>query len=126
MVDLKQMNTFPKIKHPISPPLSFKISPKFQINFWKFSKKNSMTGRHPKKTASLFLISIFLVNVVNSVARPRQFIFAQLIICTLCFFTCLPAAIAIFPQYGQMSTKKLEPDLAKKIEADFVTYNKGL
>ena len=79
---------------------------------------------------SYYFLNIYLLfclaNLVNASTRPRHFIAAQFLICTLCFFSCLPAAIAIFPQYGSLKTDKLEPDLAAKIKAEYVTYNKGL
>jgi hypothetical protein len=80
------------------------------------------------KTSSNFLFIKFYSseNVLNAVSRPKQFLFAQVVVCSLCFLSCLPAAIAIYPQYGTLKTSDLEPELAKKIDAEFVTYNKGL
>jgi len=64
--------------------------------------------------------------LIDQAKRPKQFILAQFAFCAVCFFSCLPGAIALFPQYRTMPTCELEPELAAKIKAETVTYNKGL
>lgn len=64
--------------------------------------------------------------LIDQAKRPKQFILAQFAFCAVCFFSCLPGAIALFPQYRTMPTSELEPELAAKIKAETVTYNKGL
>ena len=62
---------------------------------------------------------------INSTLRPRQYIFAQIIVCSLSFFSILPMAIAIFPQTGTISKSKLEPKF-KNVKEETLRYNKGL
>ena len=62
---------------------------------------------------------------INSTLRPRQYLLAQTLVCSISFFTILPAAIAIFPQTGSISKSKLEPEF-QHLKEDMLKYNKGL
>jgi len=64
-------------------------------------------------------------HLVNATLRPRPYIAAQALVCALAFFSVLPAAIAIFPQSGQMTSSKLEAKFGE-VKDEYVIYNKGL
>ena len=68
---------------------------------------------------------VILGHWINSTLRPRQYIFAQIIVCSLSFFSILPMAIAIFPQTGTISKSNLEPEF-QNVKEETLRYNKGL
>ncbi|XP_078587395.1 sideroflexin-5-like isoform X1 [Branchiostoma floridae x Branchiostoma japonicum] len=59
-------------------------------------------------------------------ARPRMVIPMHALVCTAAFGFALPIAIALFPQYSEISTSKLEPEIQAATQELTVIYNKGL
>ncbi|XP_066278337.1 sideroflexin-5-like isoform X2 [Branchiostoma lanceolatum] len=59
-------------------------------------------------------------------ARPRMVIPMHALVCTAAFGFALPIAIALFPQYSEISTSKLEPEIQAATQELSVIYNKGL
>ena len=51
----------------------------------------------------------------------------NLLVCTISFFITLPATIAIFPQFSEIQTSELEPEIQEKAKGTTSVYfNKGL
>ncbi|XP_013405908.1 sideroflexin-5 [Lingula anatina] len=58
--------------------------------------------------------------------RPRFHLPIHAAVVTACFGFALPVAIALFPQFSQISTKDLEAKLQEATSEPAVYYNKGL
>jgi len=56
----------------------------------------------------------------------RYSIAVQAVVVLTSFFLALPLAIALFPQFSEVETSKLEPELQKLTEEKSVFFNKGL
>ncbi|KAK6174322.1 hypothetical protein SNE40_017625 [Patella caerulea] len=57
---------------------------------------------------------------------PKMHLPINAVVCTAAFGLALPVAIAMFPQYSQVSTKDLEPNFSTSTDEDTLFYNKGL
>lgn len=60
---------------------------------------------------------------------PKQLankkLFALCGVCAICFYGILPVSVAAFPQYRDMKTSELEPEIAKLAISDTVVFNRG-
>ncbi|ESO85043.1 hypothetical protein LOTGIDRAFT_130996 [Lottia gigantea] len=57
---------------------------------------------------------------------PKIHLPVNAFVCTAAFALALPVAIALFPQYSQISTKNLEKEFLNLTNEDVLYYNKGL
>ncbi|CAL1530195.1 unnamed protein product [Lymnaea stagnalis] len=60
------------------------------------------------------------------IRNPRLHLPINAVVCTLAFGFALPVAIALFPQYSEIETARLEPEIQKATKDAVLLYNKGL
>ena len=52
-------------------------------------------------------------------------LYALIGVCAMCFYGILPVSVAAFPQFRELKTSEIEPEIAKLAISDVVVFNRG-
>lgn len=72
------------------------------------------------------VVMSFLERTKFLISRPKLHLPIHAFVVTAAFGLALPVAIALFPQYSQIKTEKLEPEFKELTKETCLYYNKGL